>query len=219
MSKIRFVVKLRLARDRQIRTASAIAWRKSGHPVKLGFISLVLAAVIAPSWTQEPPPSRSQSMSKSLGLHTFPAKDQTAAQQQKDEMTCYDWARQDSGYDPIGAATAQAQTTPAPSTAPPTPSTRGAGAKGAAGGAAAGAVVGAVAGDAGKGAAIGATAGGIRGRRQAKRAEKQVEKQAQQQQQQQAQQQAQAKTETQQKLEGFKKAFGICMEAKGYAVK
>ncbi len=113
---------------------NAIAWRKSGHSVKLGFIPLILAVVIAPSWTQEPPPSRSQSMSKSLGLHTFPAKDQTVAQQQKDEMTCYDWARQDSGYDPIAAATAQAQTTPAQPTVPPTPSTKGAGAKGAAGG-------------------------------------------------------------------------------------
>ncbi len=187
--------------------------------MKLCFTCLFLAALIAPAWTQEKPPSGSQSMSHSLGLHTFPAKDQTAAQQQQDEMSCYNWARQNSGFDPVAATTAQAQAAPAQTTAPAAPSTKGAGAKGAAGGAATGAVVGAIAGDAGKGAAAGAAVGGIRGRRQAKLAEKQTEKQQQQQQQQQAQQQAQAKTQTQQNLDSFKKAFSACMEAKNYVVK
>jgi OmpA family protein len=158
------------------------------------------------------------SMSSSLGLHTFPAKDQTAAQQQQDEMACYSWAKQDSGFDPLAAVTAQQSPSP---TAPAAsaPQTRGAGVQGAAGGAARGAVVGAIAGDAGKGAEVGAAAGAVGGRVRARRAEKAYEKKAQQQQQQQAQQQAQAKTQTQQKFDGFKKGFGACMEAKGYVVK
>lgn len=170
--------------------------------------------------TQQPaaaPPHTS--MSSYLGLHTFPAKNQAAEQQQKDEMACYDWAKQDSGFDPLAAAQAQQQATTPPPAQPPTPQTRGAGVKGAAGGAATGAVVGAIAGDAGKGAAVGAAAGTMTGRARARRAEAQAQKQAQQQKQQQAQQQAQAKAQTQQKLDGFKKGFSACMEAKGYVVK
>lgn len=163
------------------------------------------------------PPQKT--ISSYLGLHAFPAKNQAAEQQQQDEMACYGWAKQDSSFDPLAALTAQQSSTPAPPPPSATPQTQGAGVKGAAGGAATGAVVGAIAGDAGKGAEAGAAAGAIAGRRRTRRAEKQAEQQAQQKQQQQAQQQAQAKAQTQQKLDGFKKGFGACMEAKGYVVK
>jgi hypothetical protein len=176
-------------------------------------IPLILAGV------QQPAAPASQTMSQSLGLHAFPAKGQTAAQQQQDEMACYNWAKQDSGFDPIAASAAQIQAPAAQPAQQAAPSTRGAGAKGAAGGAAAGAVVGAIAGDAAEGAAAGAAVGGMRGRKAAKRAEKQAEAQAQQKQQQQAQQQTQAKAQTQQKLDSFKKGFSVCIEAKGYAIK
>jgi hypothetical protein len=180
--------------------------------------ALILAAV---SFTQgqQPSPATPQSMSNSLGLHAFPAKEQTPAQQQQDEMACYNWAKQDSGFDPVAAFTAQQSTAPATTAAPKAPQTQGAGVKGAAGGAATGAAVGAIAGDAGKGAATGAAAGAIVSRRRAQRAEKQAAQQAQQQQQQQAQQQAQTKAQSQQKLDGFKKGFSACMEGKGYVVK
>ncbi len=184
------------------------------------FICVILAIVtVILAGAQQPAAPASQSMSQSLGLHTFPAKNQTAAQQQQDEMACYNWAKQDSGFDPIAASTAQLQTPPPQSTTQAAPSTKGAGAKGAAAGAAGGAVVGAIAGDAGKGAAAGAAVGGMRGRKAARRAEKQAEAQAEQKQQQQAQQQAQAKAQTQQKFDSFKKGFSVCMEAKGYVVK
>ncbi len=183
-------------------------------------ICLLLIGFVPVMWAQQPAPAASTtSMSSSLGLHTFPAKNQPPAQQQQDEMACYNWAKQDSGYDPVAAATAQQQAASPPPAQPTAPQTRGAGVKGAAGGAATGAVVGAIAGDAGKGAAAGAAAGAMTGRARARRADAMAQKQAQQQQQQQAQQQAQAKAQAQQKLDGFKKGFGACMEAKGYVVK
>ncbi len=183
-------------------------------------IGLLLLGVVPAMWAQQPAAApQHTSMSTYLGLHTFPAKNQAAQQQQKDEMACYDWAKQDSGYDPIAAATAQQQAASPPPPQPATSQTRGAGVKGAAGGAATGAVVGAIAGDTGKGAAAGAAAGAMTGRARARRADAMAQKQAQAQQQQQAQQQTQAKAQAQQKLDGFKKGFSACMEAKGYVVK
>jgi hypothetical protein len=70
--------------------------------------------------------------------------------------------------------------------------------RGGAKGAAAGAAIGAIAGDAGKGAAIGAVAGGVGGRRGAK-------------------QQEQAAAASQD--DALKRAFGACMEGRGYSVK
>jgi hypothetical protein len=118
------------------------------------------------------------SLSSSLGLHAFPAKDQTPQQQQADETACYSWAKQDSGFDPIAAGS---NAVASASSAPPAAS----GIRGAAAGAAGGAAIGAIAGNAGKGAAIGATGGGIRGRIVQRRAQAE------------ARQQAQAKSQTQ----------------------
>jgi hypothetical protein len=50
-----------------------------------------------------------KSISTYIGLHTSPVKNQTAAQQQKDETACYDRAKQDSGFDPLAAQKAQPQ--------------------------------------------------------------------------------------------------------------
>lgn len=69
---------------------------------------------------------------------------------------------------------------------------------GAAKGAAAGAAIGAIAGDAGKGAAIGAAGGGLMGRRGAKQGE-----------------QAAAASQH----DSYNRAFGACMEGRGYTVK
>ena len=70
--------------------------------------------------------------------------------------------------------------------------------RGAGRGAALGAAVGAIAGDAGKGAAAGAAVGGVRGRRQSKRGKQEAQAQA---------------------GSNFQRAFGACMEARGYSVK
>jgi hypothetical protein len=190
-----------------------------GHFMKPASICVLLALTLVVAGAQQSAPATPPSMSSSLGLHAFPAKSQTPEQQQQDETGCYNWAKQDSGFDPIAAFTAQQQAAPPQPATPAKPQTQGAGAKGAAGGAATGAVVGAIAGDAGKGAAVGAAAGAVGGRARARRAEKQAQVQTQQQQQQQAQQQTQAKAQTQQNLDSFKKGYSACMEAKGYVVK
>ena len=80
----------------------------------------------------------------------YPAKGQSPDQQKKDEAACYQWAVQQTGFDP---AKAQAPSAP-PTTA--TGTTPGAGVRGAARGAVVGEVVG---GEAGAGAAAGAAAG------------------------------------------------------------
>lgn len=128
----------------------------------------------------------------------FPAHGQNAGMMEQDKFSCYQWAKGQTGFDPMQAPTA---------TAPPPP-TRGGALRGAAGGAAMGAAIGAVAGDAGKGAAIGAASGGIIGG--ARRRKSQEE------QQQYAQQQAAG---YEQRRNEYNRAWGACMEGKGYTVK
>jgi len=156
-----------------------------------------------------PAPAPSQFMSQSLGLHVFPAKGQTASQQQNDEGTCFNWAKSNTGFDPLApppTATASAQQPGNPAAGAPVKRT--------AGGAAAGAAIGAVAGDAGKGAAIGATTGAVSGvvaRRRGEQAQ-------QQQQQEQSQQTAAAQQQLAAQKAGYNKAFSACMQGKGYTV-
>jgi hypothetical protein len=139
-----------------------------------------------------------QSLSSSLGVVPYPAKDQSSAQQNKDEGECYAWAKQQTGIDPIALAN-----TPPPKSAPAAGG--GERVKGAARGALGGAAIGAIAGDAGDGAAIGAVAGTMAGGRQA-RQNKKTE----------AQKAENAKAGT---AQHFNKAFGACLEGKGYVVK
>jgi hypothetical protein len=165
-------------------------------------------------------PATQKSISARLGLHAFPAKEQNREQQQKDELACYNWAQQDSGFDPLAALTAsQSAKSSSTTTAAPANTAQGAGVKGAARGAAGGAAIGAIAGDAAKGAAIGATAGGLRGKMAQKKAQAEAQQRQQQQTQQQAQQQSQAKAQTQAGLDDFKKAYSACMDAKDYSVR
>jgi len=129
----------------------------------------------------------------------YPNKGQSADQQNTDRGSCEGWARQQTGYDPMTGGSAPA----APAEAP-----KGGVVRGAARGAVGGAVVGAIAGDAGKGAAIGAAGGGVVGG--ARRADQRRDQAAQAQQQQAAQQQGKSE---------YMRAFGACMEGKGYTVK
>lgn len=138
------------------------------------------------------------SISSSLGVIPFPAKGQSSSQQNQDEGECYAWAKQQTGIDPVAV-----------SNAPSSPSGPAVGGgervRGAAKGAIGGAAIGAIAGDTGKGAGIGAVAGTMAGGRNARQ-----NKQAQ------TQQAQDAKAGT---LQHFNKAFGACLEAKGYVVK
>jgi len=140
-------------------------------------------------------------ISKSLGLYVFPSNNQDKATQEADEMACFNWAKEQTGYDPINPPKYVPNKVDS--------SADGSAVRGAARGAAGGAAIGAIAGDAGEGAAIGAVVGGVRGRR-AKRANDQ--------QQQQANNNAAAAASTAAAAD-YNKAFSACMEGKGYTVK
>jgi hypothetical protein len=160
-------------------------------------------------------PTGQKTLAATMNVYVFPNKGQTPDVQSQDESACYTYATQQVGTDPFALqkqSEQQAQQTEQ-AKQQAQQAGKGAGAKGAVKGAAAGAVVGEVASDdAGKGAATGAAVGVVAGRRRAKGAEKQATQQAEQQ-----GQQAQAATAEQ--LTNFKKAFGVCLEAKNYMVK
>ena len=149
-------------------------------------------------WAQE---AKTPTIASGLGLYVFPSNNQTKEIQDADEITCYRWATEQTGIDPINPPQVEVQ---AANTNPD-----GSAVVGAAKGAAAGAAIGAISGDAGKGAAIGAVVGGLAGRR-AKKAGDHNE--------QQANTQAAAAQEKEM-MDNFKKAFAACMEGKGYTVK
>jgi len=141
----------------------------------------------------------------------YPSKGQSAAQQTKDKSACQSWATQQTGIDPLQLLEAQsAQTTPQssnPAQQQQLPHSR-------ATGAAAGAAIGGISGNAGEGAAIGAAAGGFE-RRRLRKAEQAKAQQAQQAQAQQAKTQQQA---TAQKVNTYERAYGACLQGKGYSI-
>jgi len=128
----------------------------------------------------------------------FPAKGQSNEQTEQDKYSCYSWAKGQTGFDPMQTPTA---------TAPP-PEKKGGVVKGAAVGALAGVAIGAVAGNAGKGAAIGAASGGIIGGVRKSKSSKEQEQYAQEQ-----------AAGYEQKRSTYNRAWGACMEGKGYTVK
>jgi len=139
-----------------------------------------------------------QSLSSSLGVVSYPSKGQPPQTQSKDEGECFAWAKQQTGIDPMAVAS-----TPTQQSGPAVGG--GERLRGAAGGALGGLAIGAIAGDAGKGAAIGAVAGTMAGGMQARKNKATKEKQAEQ--------------EKAGALQQFNKAFGACMEGRGYSVK
>lgn len=141
------------------------------------------------------------SIANGLGLYVFPSNNQDKATQEADELACYKWAMEQTGYDPINPPQVQAEQV---DTSPD-----GTAVVGAAKGAAAGAAIGAIAGDAGKGAAIGAVVGGLGGRRAKKYGDAS----------QQQQNEAAAAAQEKEMLDNFKKAFSVCMEGKNYTIK
>ena len=129
----------------------------------------------------------------------YPAKGQSMQQQSQDEAQCLAWGKQSTGIDPAAVASS-----PAPQQTGPAV---GGGQRvgGAARGAAGGAALGAIAGDAGKGAAAGAIVGTMAGGRRAR--------------QQQAAQNQQAQAQQQDMLQTYYRAYGACMEGRGYTIK
>jgi len=138
-------------------------------------------------------------------LYIFPNKDQSKEQIEEDKSVCYRWAKGQTGFDPMVAPTA---TTPPPPQQAPTAKPG----RSAARGAVAGMAIGSLSGEMGKGAAIGATSGALIGG---------ARKRGQAQQQQQANDQwAQEQAANYQKQRGeYNRAYGACLEGKGYTVK
>ncbi|HBH62757.1 MAG TPA: hypothetical protein DDX85_13680 [Nitrospiraceae bacterium] len=137
----------------------------------------------------------------------YPAKGQSNEQLEKDKFECYTWAKGQTGFDPMEVPTA---------TAPPPEAQAGSG--GAIKGAAAGAIVGAAAGgiskkgNVGKGAAYGAGAGALLGgmnqagkRQEDERRQQQWEKEQ--------------VAQYTQKRNSYNRAYGACLEGRGYTVK
>jgi len=123
----------------------------------------------------------------------YPAKGQSPQQQQSDDAACYAWAKSNTGIDPATAASA-----PPPASGPAVGG--GERARGAVRGAAVGAVV--DGGDGARtGAAVGVAAGGARARQN-----------------QRAQQQS-AQSQQQGSMDTYYRAYGACMEGRGYSVK
>lgn len=138
-------------------------------------------------------------------FYVYPEAGQSKDQTEKDKFDCYQWAKSQSGFDPMAAPKASA---PPPQAEAP----QGGAVKGAARGAVAGVAVGAIAGDAGKGAAIGATAGALGGgMRRRDQAARENQKQEQWNQEQTAQ--------YQKNRNDYDRAYKACLEGRKYSVK
>jgi len=134
----------------------------------------------------------------------FPAKGQSQDQMEQDKFSCYQWAKNETGFDPMQ--------TPTASTPPPQQQAgRGGALKGAAVGAGAGALI-KKDDSRSKGAATGAVVGGVVGGAAQSRQMQKDQQARQQWEQQQANEYAQ-------KRNTYNRAFGACMESKGYTVK
>ncbi len=116
----------------------------------VSFAAMALLATVASAGTH------ADTLASSVGVYIYPAKDQSAEQQGKDDYECFGWAKGQTGYDPLNPP-------PATAAAPAQQQASGSRLRGAARGAVGGAIIGEVAGDdGGKGAAIGATLGVMR---------------------------------------------------------
>ena len=132
----------------------------------------------------------------------YPAKGQSAHQQDQDKFQCYGWAKNQTGFDPMQAPPPDDGATRT-TTASKNPNA------GLVRGAAMGAAVGELAHhDAGRGAAIGVVGSTVLdGVKQRQTAQAQQQKSAQQQ------------SARKQQQQTFDRAFGACMEARGYTVR
>ncbi len=130
---------------------------------------------------------------------------QDESQQMADQLECYRWSTEQTGWDPYKAYDILVEKGYA--AALTAEEAQGGLVKGAARGAAAGVIIGAIAGDAGKGAAIGAAAGGLAGGRRSRRAQESAESQSQ-----------QALDEYNRQLEVWDRNYSACMTGKDYIV-
>lgn len=144
-------------------------------------------------------------------LVIYPAKGQSPEQMEKDKFECYSWAKGQTGFDPMQMPTASSAPPPRQAQG----SVAGSAVRGGVGGGLLGAGVGAIAGGssgAKRGAGIGALTGGVLGGARTHRQQQQDQRAQQQWANQQAQQYAQQRN-------AYNRAYGACLEGKGYTVK
>lgn len=137
-------------------------------------------------------------------FYVYPNKGQSADQTEKDKFACYQWAKGQTGFDPMSRPTA--------SSAPPPPEAKEGGVgRGAVGGAALGGVVGAISGNTKKGLAIGAASGGLLGgMKRSSQKSRQEHNQAQ-------WEQREVSRYNQQRNE-YNRAYKACLSGRGYTV-
>jgi hypothetical protein len=170
-------------------------------------MSLVTALGAVSQETQEPqqevpplPPSTNPT-----NRAIFPGEGQTQEQQLGDQLECYRWATQQTGWDPYQAYDVLVQQGYAAQQS--AEQAQGGLLKGAAGGAMMGLAIGAIAGDARKGAAIGATAGGLAGGARSRRAQQAAQQQA-----------DQATAAFEEKMKVWDRNYVACMQGHDYTV-
>ena len=176
-------------------------------------IVIVFCVIAAPSLMAE-----SKSLSETMKVYVFPTDGQDQTQQSQDEADCYSWSVDRTGTDPFELARQAREQAEAANQAMTDAQSAGQGAagRGAAGGAAAGALVGGIFGRGPRsglrGAAVGATTGALIGSSQKNQAQAQATEQVQ-------REAARARKATQEEMDGFRKAFTTCLEAKNYIAK
>lgn len=165
--------------------------------VRLAIITLVLAGLmVCSAWAQD--------------FIVFPAQGQSEEQTEQDKFACYNWAKGQTGFDPMQIPTA---TSPPPSRQQE--SVGGSMLKGGIAGGAGGAIIGGIAGGsrgARKGAAIGGLTGGALGGMRSSNQNRQAEQQRQQWEEEQTRQYLQQRND-------YNRAYSACLEGKGYTVK
>jgi len=175
------------------------------------FATATLAAVLCGCVTPPPPRPQPPPPPVQTNIYAYPMNGQTAEQQDRDRYDCYQWAIQQTGFDPSSPSIPpheRIQVVGGPPAVPP--------GAGVATGAVTGAVLGALVSrprDAGAGALIGAVLGGVLGG---------VAESAQDQQAAQANTvvvQRQQTAQLERKAGDFKRAAGACLEARGYSVR
>lgn len=188
--------------------ASAIAAPRSGRLLgrvvqRAAVASATVVLAVATTLVQAGPPSLS---SNPANLAIFPTRGQSPEQQKADESAAYDWASQQTKWDPYQAKAVLDQQ--GHTSAEAASAARGGAVKGAAGGALLGVTIGAIAGDAGKGAAIGAATTGLTGGMRSRRAVKAAGGDS-----------AAAVAAFQQQFGVWTRNYMAAMEAKGYTVR
>lgn len=183
--------------------------------IPTAFTIALAGAALAAAQPPVAAPTEEKTLAATMNVYVFPADGQTPEVQNRQEAECYAWAVNNTKVDPFDLQKKAEQQMQAAEQqkAAVAEKGKGAGAKGAVVGAATGALIGEIAdNDAGGGAARGAAVGALRARRKTRRAQQEATQQI-------DQQTQQTRAATAEQIEGFKKAFSVCLEAKKYMVK